>query len=496
MEVMQPIVNYVYFARSLTYGKSFSVSITKVLNERSDDFSFVIGFTTCSTSLILSENLRHLTEQCMPRGCGGHSQQVKIFKANAIGSQITFERQANGEIYFAINSAMPIRIQFDRNSCDINLVRHEQLIPYIQLSGSVLALKIESNKGRQLNVQSAITVRRGQPLGTATAFGPRFSQSKIVPGIAHGQVHQAFVAPTESDTKFIKLNYPEKDVKLSTNAMAILRKNDSGEQFVFYVDKVFNINSQLMFQVTKVYNADKYTSGLQFGVTSLSMHEIKIAYELTRQFITDSGGSTSHSIKISRDIKINDKFTFTRTGDGSIKAMQNGVHVGTLKCKFKPTEKVLPFIILNGNASGIIINSTSADMNMEFSQIYGFPPVDFKTTENIAVTNQTLLRWNTQTGQDGVIVNAKPFDKILKFIIREVQTTTNAHSFTFGLINSVSVGFKTPREMALLLDINHKMIIQSPAVGLKFSLYKTPYGKVTLKYDDSECSPLTLFMVD
>lgn len=498
IEASEPSSNFVYFARSLTYGKSFCVSVGKLVDEVSSDFSFVVGFTTCSPGSILNENFRHLNEQCTPTGCGGHSQQVKIFNASVIGAKVTFERQANGEIYFAIDSAMPIRIQFDKNSCVKSLVRHEQLTPYIQLSGNVATLKTETNNFRKLNIVSALAVRRGQPLGTATAFGPRQHVSRILPTTLPGQAHQAFVASSDFDTKFVELIYPENDVKLSVNRMAVLRKNENGERFVYYLNKELKLNTEVTFQVTKIYNADKYTNGFGFGITTASANLIKIC---ETEFVVDPKISpySSHTVEIDRDIKLNDKFTFKRSGLGSIEMIKNGViqRVATINRKFQQSEHLLPFVKLNGTVSGIIIsNATSDAVNMEFDQIYVFPPAEFKTTQNITITNQNLLSWSTQSGKDGVIVNAKPFDKVLKFIIRDVRVSNNSHSLTFGLINSANVGFSTPREISSRLDEQHDNLIQSPALGLKFSLYKTPYGKVTLKYDDCDSDPIKLFMVD
>lgn len=494
VEAIEPTSNFVYFARSLTYGKRFCVSVAKLLDERSSDFSFVVGFTTCSPISLLND-LRHSTEQCTPSGCGSHSQQVKIFKASQIGSKVTFERQTNGEIYFAIDSAMPIHIQFDRKSCDINLAKHEHLTPYIQLSGNVLTLTTETNNIRQLNIESAIAVRRGQPLGTATAFGPpihkRYPKSQILPKTVPGQAHQAFVASSDVDTKFIDLNYPDNDVKVSINRMAVLRKNEQGERFFFYLNKKLTMNAHVTVQVTKIYNADKYTSGFEFGVTTSRSDQ--------RQFLSDYERvrASSHFLKIRRDVEVNDKLSFRRTDCGAIEVRTNGVVqiVSRMDREFSRTENLLPFIILNGTVSGIIINNTTSNAVMEFGQMYDWPPVEFKMTTNVALTNQTLLTWS-QNGKDGVIVNAKLFDNVLKFIIREVRTSINAHSMTFGLINSTSIGFKTPREMSTCLDLQHDNLIRSPALGLKFSLYRTPYGKVTLKYDDGQSDALTLFMVD
>lgn len=494
VEATEPSTNLIYFARCLTFGKSFCVSVNKILDQKNSDFSFVVGFTTCSPGAVLNGNVRHATEQCSPTGCGGHSQQIKVFNANVVGSKVTFERQANGEIYFAVDSAMPIHIKFDSKSCATNLVRHEELTPYIQLSGSVGTLKTETNF-RKLNIQSAMAVRQGQPLRTATAFGPRKPRSEILPTIDPGQVHQAFVASSSSDTKFIALNYPDNAIKLSVNRMAVLRKNENGERYAFYFDKKLERNTEVTFQVTKLYNADKYDCGFECGVTTACADDIQM---LERQFIIRSEIS-HYSVKINRDLKLNDKFTFKRSADGIVEVIKNGVtqRLFMINREYQETDDLLPFVILNGTASGIIItNSTSDAMKLEFGEIYDWPPTEFKTTTNVSMVNQTLLTWCTGSGKDGVIVNAKPFDKVLKFIIRDVQTAANVQSLTFGLIHSGNIGFATPREIATRLDVHHDNVIESPAVGLKFSVYKTGRGKVTLKYDDGQSDPMNLFLVD
>lgn len=493
IEATEPTSNLIYFARCLTFGKSFCVSVDKIL-ERNSDFSFIVGFTTCSPGTILNESVRHSTEQCIPTGCGGHSQQVKIFNANVSRAKVTFERQANGEIYFAIDSSMPIHIQFDSNSCAINLAKHEQLTPYIQLCGSVLSLKSETSF-RKLNIESAMAVRRRQPLRTATAFGPRPPRSQILPPTDYEQAHQAFVASSSLDTIFIPLRYPENDIKLSVNRMAVLRKNKNGERYAFYFDKELKCNSEVTFQVTKLYHADKYDCGFECGVTTSCSETVQ---SLERQFIIRSEIS-HYSVKINRDLKLNDKFTFKRGADGFIQVMKNGIAQSPfmINREYQETESLLAFVILNGTASGIIItNSTNKAEKLEFGEIYAWPPTDFKTTENVTMVNQTLLSWCTESSETGVIVNAKPFDTVLKFIIREVQTSLNVHSLTFGLIHSTNIGFATPREIATRLDIHHDNLIQSPALGLKFSLYRTPYGKVTLKYDDGQSDPINLFLVE
>lgn len=497
MEANEPTSNLVYFARSLTFGKSFCLSVSQVLNNGSRDFSFIVGFTTCSASIILAENLRHLTEQCTPTGCGGHSQQLKVLNANA-GYRVTFERQANGYIYFAINKAMPICVKFDSTSCAINLTRHRQLVPYIQLSGSVLALRIE-DETRQLNVRSAIAVR---PLATVTAFGPPIPrESQVSSRIStEFEAHHAYVASLpDADTHFIKLSYPETDIKLSVNRMAVLRKNKFGERFVFYVHKLLKFETQITFQVTKVYNGHNYTGGFVFGVSTACPKAIK---ENERQFSKkfEVFPSQTDSVVINRDVKLDDIFTFTRSAAGQIVITKNGEVQEDVKLileGFHQTENVIPFIVLNGIVSGIMITSSSSGgTNIEFSRVHTLPPIDFKITKNISVLDHTLLRWNSKSGQEGVIVNAKPFEKVLKFIIREVQTSTSTMSLTFGLIDSTHVGFSTPQEIRTRLDMRHDNLIEMPAMGLKFSLFQTQYGKVTLKYDARECAPLTLFKVD
>lgn len=464
--------------------------VTKVLTEHCTDFSFIIGFTTC-----LPGSPHNSNEQCSPAECGGHSQQVKIFNANKIGSRITVERQANGEIYFAIDSSMPIRIQFDRSSCDVNMVDENRLTPYIQMSGNVLAMSSVMTNIRKLNIDTAIAVRNA-PLATATAFGPpvhkRHTKSQILPAIESGQAHQAFVAASDIDTKFIELNYPENDVKLTVNRMAVLRKNDRGERFVFYLDKMLNVDSDVTIQVTKTYNADKYSFDFEFGVTAIPSGRVKM---FESAFLTDSKTIrlASHCIKINRDAKVNDKFRFTRTAAGIVEVRQNDV-VRTISkmnegAAIVRTKNLQPFVILNGRVSGIIItNGTS----IEFSQTYDFPPIEFKTTKNVQLSNQTLLTWNANA-KDGIIINAKPFDSILKFIIRDVRTTNNSHTMTFGVINSASIGFKTPREISTCLDFRYDNLL-APALGMKFSLYKSPNGKVTLKFDNGESN--SLFSVD
>lgn len=485
VEAIEPTSNFVYFARSLTHGKRFCVSVGKLVNERSSDFSFIVGFTTCTPGTILS-NLCHLTEQCTPIGCGGYSERVKVFKANRIKAKVTFERQNNGEIYFAIDSAMPIRIQFDRKSSH-SLVTQEQLTPYIQLSGNVLSLTTETDNIRKLNIESAIAVRGG-PLGVATAFGPPTHKSCIK--------SQIFVTSSDvDDMKFIELCYPENDVKVTINRKAILRKNEKGERFFFYLHKILDSKTQLTVQVTKIYNANKYSSGFEFGLTTSGPDEIKTN---EGEFLVENVRRASHRLKINRDAKVNDKFTFTRTGNGAIEVRKNGVveKVSKMDSSYHRTQNLLPFLILNGTVSGIIItNNETSDRVMEFDQMYEWPSVEFKTTANIALTNQTLFTLS-QNGKDGVIINAKSFDTVLKFIIREVRTSSNSDSMAFGLINSAGIGFKTPREASKCLDWKNDNLIQSPALGLKFSLYKTPYGKVTLKYDDGQSEGKTLFMVD
>lgn len=485
VEAIEPTSNFVYFARSLTHGKRFCVSVGKLVDERSSDFSFIVGFTTCTPGSILS-NLCHLTHPCTPTGCGGYSERVKVFKANRKKAKVTFERQNNGEIYFAIDSAMPIRIQFDQQSSH-SLVTQEQLTPYIQLCGNVLSLNIETDSIRKLNITSAIAVR-GQPLGTATAFGP--------PTQKHCIKSQIFVASSDvDDMKFMELRYPENDVKVTVNRKAILRKNEKGERFCFYLYKILDSNTQLTVQVTKIYNASKYSSGFEFGLTTSSPDEIKIN---EGEFLEENVRRASHRLKINRDAKVNDKFTFTRTGNGAIEVRKNGVveKVSKMDSSYHRTPNLLPFFILNGTVSGLIItNNETSDRVMEFDQMYEWPSVEFKTTANITLTNQTLLTWN-QNGKDGVIVNAKSFDTVLKFIIREVRTSSNSGSMIFGLVNSAGIGFKTLREVSKCVDLKDDNLIQSPALGLKFSIYKTPYGKVTLKYDEGRSEGKTLFKVD
>lgn len=495
VEAFKPTSNFVYFARSLTKGRRFCVSVGKVLNERSSDFSFIVGFTTCTPGSI-ARNPCHLTDHCTPTGCGGHSEQVKIFKANRIGALVVFERHRNREIYFAIDNSMPIHIQFDNNSSD-HLARHEQLTPYIQLSGNVLLLTTEKDSIRKLNIDTAIAMcgQRNQSMAIATTFLPKIhnrltNPHNILP--VPEQAHQAFVALSDvDDIKFIKLRYPENDVKVSINQKAILRKNEEGERFYFYFDKTLKASAEVTVQVTKIYNVYKYFSSFEFGLMTYSSDDIKMNEE---EFLSENVRRPSHRLKINRDAKVNDKFTFTRIGDGAIEVRKNNVveRVCKMDSKYQGIQNLLPFVILNGSVSGmIIINGTSGAV-MEFGQMYEFPPIEFKMTANVTLTNQTLLTWN-QNSKDGVIINAKYFDTALKFIIREVQTSTNSHSMTFGLINSSSIGFKTPREVSTCLDFKADNLIQSPALGLQFSLYKTPYGKVTLKCnDDLTC----LFMVD
>ncbi|KAJ6641949.1 hypothetical protein Bhyg_06894, partial [Pseudolycoriella hygida] len=418
VEAIKPTANFIYMGRQLTPGKVFCMSVAKVVNERCSDFSFVVGFTTCSPASTLSD-MRHQTTQCTPNGCGGHSQQVKVFKANKIESKVTFERQANGDIYFAIDYATPIRIQFDSKSCDVNLAAQNQLTPYIQLSGNVLSLKMETNQIRKLYVQSAI--KHGNALGTATAFVPPAAKRHLT---------------SQTELK---------------------------------------LDSEVTIQVTKIYNAVDYAQGFEFGVITSDRNQIKFNERL---FMTDSANirKMSHSTNIEPDIKVNDKFTLTRTASGAIQMKKNGVvqYVTPMKGKLLITPNLSPFVILNGTVSGVIINNGSSDTAMEFDQTYDFPPVEFKTTANIELTNGTLITW-TQNGKSGLIVNAKPFDSVLKFVIREIQISNKAHSVTFGLIASDNIGFKTPCEISNCLDMRHENLIPFPALGLRFSVYKTPY---------------------
>lgn len=484
IEAAQPTSDFVYLARSLTHGKSICVSVTKVSSEQHTDFSFIIGFTSCSPASLHNDQ-RHLTIQCSPSGCGGHSQQLKIFYANKIGSKVTIERHHDGEIYFGIDSSTPIRIQFDRKSCGINLVRQELLTPYIQLSGNAIALVVQ-NSTRKLNIRSSMSV------GTATAYGPPIHK-KANPAIEINEAHQAFVAPSDVDNKFIVLKYSQNDVKVSVNRLAVLRKNERGERFVFYIDKILNLNARVTVQVTKIYDDDKYTNDFEFGVMIAPFNYMEV---LKNDNLVDSLSvavrMASQCFKINHNSKVNDKYTLTRTGNNAIEVKKNDTVHKLWKIDKKCTQgkNLLPFVILNGSVSGLII--VNNETSIKFGQTYEWPDMDIKTTENVKMTNETLLTCNPNS-VDGIVVNAKPFNNMMRFIIREVRTFSNGKSLTFGLINSMKIGFKSPREMSTCLDFKFDNLITSPAVGLKFSLYKSPYGKVTLKCNND---PTTLFAVD
>ncbi|KAG4080128.1 hypothetical protein HA402_008199 [Bradysia odoriphaga] len=485
IEASQPTSDFVYSTRYLTNGKSFCVLVSKVVSERHSDFSFIIGFTSCSSASLLTNKKQHFTVQCCPTGCGGHSQQLKIFNANKNGSKVTVERQLDGEIYFAIDSSMPIRIQFDRNSCGINMVGQEFLTPYIQLSGNVLALTVTTDI-RKLNIRPTML------LGTATAYGPPIHK-QTSPAIEANEAHKAFVAPSDVDNKFIVLKYPQNDVKVTVNRLAVLRKNERGERFVFYIDKILSLNVRITVQVTKIYDADKYTSDFEFGVMTVQSNYMEmLENELLMDSLRETGRNASHRFKMRYNSKMNDKYTFTRTGNDAIEIKKNEiVHKMWKIDRIAQVKKLLPFVILDGTVSGIMI--VNNETSMKFAQTYELPAMDMKMTSNVKLTNDTLLTWSPHS-VDGVIVNAKPFDNLLRFIIREVRTSINGKSLTFGLINSTNIGFKTPLEMATCLDFKHDNLILLPAEGLKFSLYKSHYGKVTLKCDHSD--PITLFAVE
>lgn len=485
IEASRPTSDFAYLTRPLVHGTSFCVSVTKVLSKQHTDFSFIIGFTSCSPSLLNINKKQHFTVQCCPAGCGGHSQQLKIFNTNKIGAKVTVERHRDGEIYFAIDSNAPIRIQFDRNSCSINLVRQESVTPYIQLSGNVLALEIATNNTRNLNIRTSMQ------LGTATAYGPPIHKQA---NPINCETHQAFVAPFNVGTKFILLKYPESDVKVSVNRSAVLRKNERGERFVFYVDKILNLNASVTVQVSKIYDGDKYSNDFEFGVMTVSSNYMEM---FKNDFLLDSLSvqNASHCFKIHHKSVVNDQYQFTRTGTFTIEIKKNDTVYKMLKIdrKFAQAKNLLPFVILNGSVSGLYI--VNNETSLKFGETYEWPAMDVKATENVKLTNETLLTWSPNN-VDGVVVNAKPFDHMLRFIIRELRTSINGSSLSFGVINSTKIGFKTPREMSTCLDFKHDNLIPLPALGLKFSLYKSPYGKVTLKCDNGQLSPTTLFTVD
>ncbi|XP_037027647.1 uncharacterized protein LOC119068235 [Bradysia coprophila] len=485
IEASQPTLDFVYSTRYLSKGRSFGVAVTKVVSERHSDFSFIIGFTSCSSASLHTNKKQHFTVPCSPTGCGGHSQQLKIFNANKIGSKVTVERQLDGEIYFAIDKSMPIRIQFNRNSCDINMIGQELLTPYIQLSGNVLALTVSTN------IQK-LNIRRTMLLGTSKAYGPPIHKQT---SIETNEAHKAFVAPYDVDNKFIVLKYPQNDVKVSVNRLAVLRKNECGERFVFYIDKILKLNARITIQVTKIYDSDKYTSDFEFGVMTVQSNYMEmLENELFTDSLTETVRNATHRFKMHHNSKVNDKYTFTRTGNDVIEIKKNDIVHKMWKIeRIARVKNILPFVILDGTVSGLMI--VNNETTMKFAQTYELPAMDMKTTSNVKLTNETLLTWSPNS-VDGVIVNAKPFDNLLRFIIREVRTSINGKSLAFGLINSTNIGFKTPLEMATCLDFKHDDLIPLPAVGLKFSLYKSPYGKVTLKCDNGHSDPTTLFAVE